>query len=210
MCFLNKVPIYTVVSRHGGFLQNMVLVATRSPEKVGRRWLLPVALVLALWGYAWPSEEVGFTGFVGLSLPPGCPRGTSKLVLFQAGEVEAPPASKKAGDLFVGSLYEATVVKLQDFGAKLTLGVDKPGFLHISKVKPKGEFLANMSDVMAEKDVIQVGGMDIGDVDLMSPKNLFWPPKNKPGDANTTNTSKHVGFGGVMVFKCGNLWTSLI
>ena len=95
-------------------------------------------------------------GFVGLS--PVSPRGTSKLVLWnKAGEVESPPASNKANDLFVGRRYNATVVKLQDFGAKLKLGVDKPGFLHISKVKPKGEYLANMSDAMALKDVIQVG-----------------------------------------------------
>lgn len=95
-------------------------------------------------------------GFVGLS--PVSPRGTSKLVLWnKAGEVEVPPASNKANDLFVGRRYNATVVKLQDFGAKLKLGVDKPGFLHISKVKPKGEYLANMSDAMALNDVIQVG-----------------------------------------------------
>lgn len=126
----------------------MVVSATRlRPETVvTRRWRKMVAFVTVL---------VLAPGFVGLS--PGSPRGTSKLVLWnKAGEVEVPPASNKAKDLFVGKRYNATVVKLQDFGAKLKLGVDKPGFLHISKVKPKGEYLANMSDAMALNDVIQV------------------------------------------------------
>ena len=128
----------------------MVVLATRlRPEKVvTRRWRKMVALLTVL---------VLAPGFVGLS--PVSPRGTSKLVLSnKAGEVESPPASNKAKDLFVGRRYNATVVKLQEFGAKLKLGVDKPGFLHISKVKPKGEYLANMSDAMALNDVIQVGG----------------------------------------------------
>ena len=135
----------------------MVVPATRRPEKVGiavgafRRWLLVAMTIPVLWG----PTGVETHGFVGLS--PVARR--SKLALLQ-GEIEAPPLSNKASDLFVGRRYNATVQKLQQFGAKLRLGVDKPGFLHISKVKPKGEFLANMSDAMALNDVIQVGFLE--------------------------------------------------
>ena len=136
----------------------MVVPATRRPEKVGkvgafRRWLLVAMTIPALWGPTGVETPLSESGFVGLS--PVARR--SKLALLQAGEIEAPPLSNKSSDLFVGRRYNAKVQKLQQFGAKLGLGVDKPGFLHISKVKPKGEFLANMSDAMALNDVIQVG-----------------------------------------------------
>ena len=52
--------------------------------------------------------------------------------------------------------YNAIVKKFVPNGVRLDLGVDKPGYLHVSKMKPKGEFVSNASEVLSLKDVIPV------------------------------------------------------
>ena len=52
--------------------------------------------------------------------------------------------------------YNATVLKFYRNATSLALGVDKPGYLHVSKMKPKGEFFVNASDILNLKDVVTV------------------------------------------------------
>ena len=52
--------------------------------------------------------------------------------------------------------YNATVLKFYRNATSLALGVDKPGYLHVSKMKPKGEFVVNASDILNLKDVVTV------------------------------------------------------
>ena len=52
--------------------------------------------------------------------------------------------------------YNATVLKFYRNATSLALGVDKPGYLHMSKMKPKEEFVVNASDILNLKDVIPV------------------------------------------------------
>ena len=52
--------------------------------------------------------------------------------------------------------YNATVLKSYRNATSLALGVEKPGYLHVSKMKPKEEFVVNASDILNLKDVIPV------------------------------------------------------
>ena len=52
--------------------------------------------------------------------------------------------------------YMATVLNFTKWGTKLALGVDKPGYLHVTKMKPKGEFVKSPSDILKVEDVIPV------------------------------------------------------
>ena len=52
--------------------------------------------------------------------------------------------------------YNATVLKFYKQATKLALGVDKPGYLHVSNMKPKDVFVGNCSDILNLKDVIPV------------------------------------------------------
>ena len=52
--------------------------------------------------------------------------------------------------------YNATVLKFYRNATSLALGVDNPGYLHVSKMKPKEEFVVNASDILNLKDVIPV------------------------------------------------------
>ena len=52
--------------------------------------------------------------------------------------------------------YNATVLKFYRNATSLALGVEKPGYLHVSKMKPKEEFVVNASDILNLKDVIPV------------------------------------------------------
>ena len=52
--------------------------------------------------------------------------------------------------------YNAIVKRVMVNGVKLDLGVEKPGYLHVSKMKPRGEFVANAADVVRPNDVIPV------------------------------------------------------
>ena len=46
--------------------------------------------------------------------------------------------------------YNAAVKKFVPHGVQLDLGVEKPGYLHVSRMKPKGEFVSNSSEVLTE------------------------------------------------------------
>ena len=60
------------------------------------------------------------------------------------------------GMLMKSRYYNAVVKKFVPNGVQLDLGVEKPGYLHVSRMKPKGEFVSDPSEVLTLKDVIPV------------------------------------------------------
>eukprot|EP00438_Fugacium_kawagutii_P002138 Skav218488 [mRNA] locus=scaffold538:1290679:1291620:- [translate_table: standard] len=69
-------------------------------------------------------------------------------------EVEATPC--RSSDLAIGKYYKATVARFVPNGVKLKMGVDKPVFLHVSRIKPKGEFVKDPADVLKLEEEITV------------------------------------------------------
>lgn len=71
-----------------------------------------------------------------------------------ARRAEPLPESKSSVDLMAGKSYNAKVDRLHKQGAVLDLGVDKPGFMHISQIRD--EFIKDINDVLQVGDEIQV------------------------------------------------------
>mmetsp|Transcript_20362 Transcript_20362/g.44933 ORF Transcript_20362/g.44933 Transcript_20362/m.44933 type:complete len:231 (-) Transcript_20362:25-717(-) len=125
-----------------------------------RRVRAPFAALAALWLVAAVISlvQLNFVG-PGISPPRRLARGfrSMRLVQQRAGpEIEPAPGSRKSFDLVVGKYYHATVLKFYRNATSLALGVEKPGYLHVSKMKPKEEFVVNASDILNLKDVIPV------------------------------------------------------
>ena len=61
-------------------------------------------------------------------------------------------------DLEIGESCSGTVVEVKECGATLDLGLDKPGWLHVSEIeKPEGvTYLKSAGDVLKEGDEVQV------------------------------------------------------
>eukprot|EP00418_Pyrodinium_bahamense_P080179 CAMPEP_0179068002 /NCGR_PEP_ID=MMETSP0796-20121207/29782_1 /TAXON_ID=73915 /ORGANISM="Pyrodinium bahamense, Strain pbaha01" /LENGTH=181 /DNA_ID=CAMNT_0020765053 /DNA_START=207 /DNA_END=752 /DNA_ORIENTATION=+ len=59
-----------------------------------------------------------------------------------------------AEELEIGREYEGIVKEFVGFGALVDLGVDKPGYLHVSKIQE--DTIQNVEDVLAINDVIKV------------------------------------------------------
>mmetsp|Transcript_20361 Transcript_20361/g.44931 ORF Transcript_20361/g.44931 Transcript_20361/m.44931 type:complete len:229 (-) Transcript_20361:25-711(-) len=125
-----------------------------------RRVRAPFAALAALWLVAAVISlvQLNFVG-PGISPPRRLARGFRSMRLVQQRaepEIEHVPVSGKSLDLVVGKYYNAVVKKFVPNGVQLDLGVEKPGYLHVSRMKPKGEFVSDPSEVLTLKDVIPV------------------------------------------------------
>ncbi len=78
----------------------------------------------------------------------------------QAAGLEAKRRIEEiTADVEVGKIYEGRVVKLMDFGAFVTILPGKDGLVHISQISE--ERVANVSDKLAEGDVVKVKVLEI-------------------------------------------------
>mmetsp|Transcript_29797 Transcript_29797/g.36515 ORF Transcript_29797/g.36515 Transcript_29797/m.36515 type:complete len:208 (-) Transcript_29797:33-656(-) len=92
------------------------------------------------------SSPLNFTGLTGLRHLHGALRAENQ-------ENQPSPESKEP---VVGRYYDATVVGLNQQGAILDLGLKVRGFLHKSKLTPKGEFVSNIEEKLKLEDVLRV------------------------------------------------------
>ncbi|CAJ1443097.1 unnamed protein product [Effrenium voratum] len=88
--------------------------------------------------------------FVGTEPRPKIGRG--RLPRCAEPEAEPMPSSMRAEDLYVGKYYKAEVSGVGRYGAKLNLGLDKPGFIHIKNME-EGH-TNNAEDVMKMGDKV--------------------------------------------------------